>query len=65
MAAAEGRREGIKEGLKEGLKEGKREGLKEGIKKEHANSEKKMNIFVKRIAQKMHISEKEILALKP
>lgn len=40
-------------------------GLRKGIKKEKANSEKKMNLFVKRIAQKTGMSEKELLTLKP
>ena len=40
-------------------------GLRKGIKKEKANSEKKMNLLVKRIAKKTGMSEKEILALKP
>jgi hypothetical protein len=32
---------------------------------EQANSEKKMKLFVKRIAKKMNITEAELLALKP
>ena len=33
--------------------------------KAQANSEKKMKLFVKRIAKKTGLSEKELLALKP
>jgi len=36
-----------------------------GILLEQANSEKKMKLFVKRIAKKTGISEKDLLALKP
>ena len=53
MAKARGRRKGLVEGRAE------------GILQEQANSEKKMNLFVKRIAKKLNVSEKELLALKP
>ena len=36
-----------------------------GVKKERANSEKKMNLFAKRLAKKFNVSEEELLALKP
>lgn len=61
MAKASGRREG----RAEGRKEGRAEGRKEGIQQEQANSEKKMKLFAKRIARKLNVSEKELLALKP
>ena len=44
---------------------GRRKGLAEGRKEERENSEKKMNLFVKRIAKKLNVSEDELLALKP
>ena len=65
MAKASGRREGRAEGRKEGRAEGRAEGRKEGIQQEQANSEKKMKLFAKRIARKLNVSEKELLALKP
>ena len=40
-------------------------GRRKGRKEERENSEKKMNLFVKRIAKKLNVSEKELLALKP
>ena len=40
-------------------------GERSGIKKERTNSEKKLNLFVKRIAKKLKVSEEELLALKP
>ena len=52
-AEASGRRKGIKEGMEK------------GVQKEQANSEKNMNLLVKRIAKKFNVSEKELLALKP
>lgn len=57
--------EGRKVGVEEGRKVGREEGLKVGILQEQANSEKKMRLFVKRIAKKMNVSEAELLALKP
>ena len=45
--------------------EGRRKELKEGKEKEQANSERKMNLFMNRIAKKMNIPKKELLALKP
>lgn len=57
MAAAEGRRKGKIEGLKEGMEK--------GVQQEQANSKKKMNLFMNRIAKKMNIPKKELLALKP
>ena len=56
-AEASGRRKGRKEGLEKGLEEGRKE--------EQANSEKKMNLLVKRIAKKFKVPEEELLALKP
>ena len=61
MAKASGHRKG----LAEGRAEGRVEGRKEGIQQEQANSEKKMKLFVKRIAKKLNVPEKELLALKP
>jgi hypothetical protein len=40
-------------------------GFRKGIKKERANSEKNMNLLVKRIAKKLKVPEEELLALKP
>ena len=57
MAAAEGRRKGKIEGLKEGMEN--------GVQQEQANSKKKMNLFMNRIAKKMNIPKEELLALKP
>ena len=48
-----------------GERKGEKKGIQKGIKKEQANSEKKMNLFVKRIAKKTGMSQKELLALKP
>ena len=48
-----------------GRREGRAEGRNEGIQQEQANSEKKMKLFAKRIARKLNVSEKELLALKP
>ena len=44
---------------------GRRKGIKEGMEKEQANSEKNMNLLVKRIAKKLKVPEEELLALKP
>ncbi len=69
MAEASGFRKGKKKGKKEGKEEGREEGLaqgmQKGIKKEQANSEKNMNLLVKRIAKKFKVPEEELLALKP
>ncbi|MBO7105481.1 MAG: Rpn family recombination-promoting nuclease/putative transposase [Fibrobacter sp.] len=69
VGVEEGRKVGIEEGRKVGVEEGRKvgreEGLKVGILQEQANSEKKMRLFVKRIAKKMNVSEAELLALKP
>ena len=48
-----------------GERKGEKKGFQKGIKKEQANSEKKMKLFVKRIAKKTGMSQKELLALKP
>jgi hypothetical protein len=40
-------------------------GRRKGRKKEQANSEKKMNLFIKCIAKKLKVPEEELLALKP
>ena len=40
-------------------------GFRKGKKKEQANSEKNMNLLVKRIAKKFKVPEEELLALKP
>ena len=39
--------------------------IRKGVKKERANSEKNMNLLIKRIAKKQKVSEEELLALKP
>jgi hypothetical protein len=44
---------------------GFRKGKKKGKKEEQANSEKNMNLFIKRIAKKFKFPEEELLALKP
>ena len=44
---------------------GFRKGKKKGKKEEQANSEKNMNLFIKRIAKKLKVPEEELLALKP
>ena len=44
---------------------GMKRGLRKGEEKERANSEKKMNLFAKRLAKKFNVSEEELLALKP
>lgn len=44
---------------------GLRKGMKKGREEEQANSEKKMKLFVKRIAKKLNVPEEELLALKP
>ena len=40
-------------------------GYRKGKKEERANSEKNMNLLIKRIAKKQKVSEEELLALKP
>ena len=65
MAEASGFRKGKKKGKEEGKEEGREEGLAQGMQKEQANSEKKMNLFIKRIAKKFKVPEEELLALKP
>ena len=40
-------------------------GIRKGVQKEKANSEKKMDLFAKRLAKKFNVSEEELLALKP
>ena len=40
-------------------------GIRKGVQKERANSEKNMNLLVKRIAKKFKVPEEELLALKP
>ena len=52
-------------GYRKGKKKGKEEGLAQGMQKERVNSEKKMNLFIKRIAKKLKVPEEELLALKP
>jgi hypothetical protein len=52
-------------GLRKGMKKGLEKGIEKGREEEQANSEKKMKLFVKRIAKKTGLSEKELLALKP
>ena len=52
-------------GFRKGKKKGKEEGKEEGREEEQANSEKKMNLLVKRIAKKFKVPEEELLALKP
>ncbi len=44
---------------------GYRKGKKKGKEEEQANSEKNMNLFIKRIAKKLKVPEEELLALKP
>lgn len=44
---------------------GLRRGIKRGMEKEHAKNEKAMELFIKRVAKKTGLSEKELLALKP
>ena len=56
---------GFRKGKKKGKEEGKEEGLAQGMQKERVNSEKKMNLLVKRIAKKFKVPEEELLALKP
>ena len=56
---------GYRKGKKKGKEEGKEEGLAQGMQKERVNSEKKMNLLVKRIAKKFKVPEEELLALKP
>ena len=65
MAEASGFRKGKKKGKEEGKEEGREEGLAQGMQKERVNSEKKMNLLVKRIAKKFKVPEEELLALKP
>ena len=48
-----------------GFRKGKKKGKEEGREEEQANSEKKMNLLVKRIAKKFKVPEEELLALKP
>ena len=55
----------LEEAFYKGERKGERKGLTKGMQKERANSEKKMNLFVKRIAKKTGMSQKELLALKP
>ncbi len=52
-------------GFRKGKEEGLAQGVQKGIKKEQANSEKNMNLLVKRIAKKFKVPEEELLALKP
>ena len=40
-------------------------GFRKGKKEEQANSEKNMNLLVKRIAKKFKVPEEELLVLKP
>ena len=65
VSIADAKRMAEASGRRKGRKEGRAEGREEGIQQEQANSEKKMNLFVKRIAKKLNVSEKELLALKP
>lgn len=48
-----------------GLRKGMKKGREKGREEEQANSEKKMKLFVKRIAKKLNVPEEELLALKP
>ena len=48
-----------------GLRRGMKRGMEKGIEKEHAKNEKAMELFIKRVAKKTGLSEKELLALKP
>ena len=48
-----------------GYRKGKKKGKEEGKEEEQANSEKNMNLFIKRIAKKFKVPEEELLALKP
>ena len=57
--------EAFYKGERKGERKGLAKGIQKGIKKEQANSEKKMNLFVKRISKKTGMSQKELLALKP
>ena len=65
VSIADAKRMAKAAGRREGRKIGREEGREEGILQEQANSEKKMKLFVKRIAKKMNITEAELLALKP
>ena len=56
---------GFRKGKEEGKEEGREEGLAQGMQKERVNSEKKMNLFIKRIAKKLKVPEEELLAMKP
>ena len=47
------------------LEEAFYKGERRGRKDERANSEKNMNLLVKRIAKKLKVPEEELLALKP
>ena len=51
--------------LEEAFYKGERKGERKARKEERANSEKNMNLLVKRIAKKLKVPEEELLALKP
>ena len=57
--------EAFYKGERKGERKGLAKGMQKGIQKEQANSEKNMNLLVKRIAKKLKVPEEELLALKP
>lgn len=65
VSIADAKRMAEASGFRKGKKKGKEEGLAQGVQKEQANSEKNMNLLVKRIAKKFKVPEEELLALKP